>query len=68
VLSLVTCIRGCCVGGGAVGVMVMVFVIVFSMVLVWFALTSDDGRTDSFSSLLVFDLRLKNENPYFMSM
>jgi hypothetical protein len=55
VLSFVTCIRGCCVGGGAVGVMVMVFV--FS---VWFALTSDDGRTVSFFfPCWILDSRLK---------
>ena len=48
-LSFVICIRGWCVGGGVNGamVMVMVMVFVFAMVLVWFALTSDDGRTAS---------------------
>ena len=45
-LSFVICIRGCCGGGGGNRAMVMVFVI--AMVLVWFALTSDDGRTDLF--------------------
>jgi hypothetical protein len=48
VLSFVICIRGCCGGGGGNRAMVMVFVI--AMVLVWFALTSDDGRTASFFS------------------
>ena len=45
-LSFVICIRGCCVGGGAVGVMVLVLCLCLCLRWFWYALSSDDGWTD----------------------
>ena len=42
-LSFVICIRGCCVGGGGNGAMV---VLVLSLRWFWYALCSDDGWMD----------------------